>query len=146
MVVSPRVARTLALTIALAALALVVAMAGSAGATTKNGITPLAPKGGTSVPARKAVVFRMRVNGPGAVFVHVCKSKHKDKTGVICHKAAIGQAKKRHGAWEYKQKFFDFDAYWLNNPGRYFWQAYRIECTGSSDCNQEGPVVKFRVK
>ena len=49
MLSSSRVARTLA-TCALMALTLT----GSAAAATKNGITPLGPKAGTSVPAGKA--------------------------------------------------------------------------------------------
>ena len=143
MLSSSRVARTLALT-AFTALAL----AGPAAAATKNGITPLAPKAGTSVPAGKAATFRMRVDDPGAgVFMHVCKSAKKDKEGMICKKATILQAKKRNGVFQAKQKFFDFPAFWLNNPGTYYWQAYRIECrSGSSDCKQEGPVVRFKVK
>ena len=140
-----RVARTLALTAApLAALAL----AGPAAAATRNGITPLAPKAGTSVPSGKSLTFRMRVNDPGAgVFMHVCKSKRRDKEGMICKKPTILQAKKRKGAFEAKQRFFDFAEFWLNRPGTYYWQAYRIECTsGSSDCKQEGPVVRFKVR
>ena len=143
MLSSSRVARTLALT-AFTALAL----AGPASAVTKNGITPLAPKAGTSVPAGKAATFRMRVKNPGAgVFMHVCKSKKKDKEGMICKKATILQAKKKKGVFQAKQTFYDFPAFWLNNPGTYYWQAYRIECrSGSSDCKQEGPVVRFKVK
>ena len=138
-----RVARTLATTALVA-----FAITAPASAATKNGITPLAPKAGTSVPAGKAATFRMRVADPGAgVFVHVCKSSKRDKQGMICKKATILQAKKRKGAWEAKQTFFDFPAFWLNNPGTYYWQAYRIECrSGSSDCKQEGPVVRFKVK
>ena len=142
MLSSSRVARTLAIC-AITALAL----AAPASAATKNGITPLAPKAGTSVPAGKAATFRMRVKNPGAgVFMHVCKSKKKDKDGMICKKATILQAKKRKGVFVAKQTFFDFPAFWLNNPGTYYWQAYRIECSsGSSDCKQEGPVVRFKV-
>jgi hypothetical protein len=142
MLSSSRVARTLALT-AFTALAL----AGPAAAATKNGITPLAPKAGTSVPSGKAASFRMRVSDPGAgVFMHVCKSSKKDKEGMICKKATILQAKKRKGVFVAKQTFYDFPAFWLNNPGTYYWQAYRIECrSGSSDCKQEGPVVRFKV-
>ena len=72
----------------------------------------------------------MRANGPGQVWVHVCKSKTKDKNGVICSKEAIGRAKKKGGVFRYKPQFFDFPAFWLNSPGRYYWQAYRIACDG----------------
>jgi hypothetical protein len=118
----------------------------SASAATKNGVTPLAPKAGKSVPAGKSPTFKVRSTGPGTVWVHVCKSKKKDKNGVICHRASIGQAKKKKGIYVYKPQFFDFPAFWLNSPGRYYWQAHRISCDGtSSDCRQEGPIVRFRV-
>ena len=143
MLSSSRVARTLAISAFLA-----LTLTGTAAAATKNGITPHAPKAGTSIPAAKAVTFRMRVAHPGTgVVVSVCKSSKKDKEGVICRKATFLQAKKRNGVFQAKQKFYDFPAFWLNNPGTYYWQAYRIECTGSSsDCKQEGPVVRFKVK
>jgi hypothetical protein len=140
MLASSRVARTLALTVALTA-----GLAASASAATKNGITPLAPKAGTSVPAGKSPVFRMRANGPGQVWVHVCKSKRKNADGVICIKESIGRAKKRRGAFEYKPEFFDFPAFWLNSPGTYYWQAHRIACN-ADDCRQEGPIVRFKVR
>lgn len=140
MVVTRRVARTLALTVALS-----LAVAGSASAATKNGIKPLAPKAGTSVPVGKSPVFRMKVKGPGQVWVHVCKSKKKDKEGVICSDESIGRAKKKHGVFQYKPTFYEFPTFWLNSPGPYFWQAFRIDCN-AQDCEQEGPIVRFRVK
>jgi hypothetical protein len=118
----------------------------SASAATKNGITPLAPKAGKSVPAGKRPTFKIRAKGPGQVWVHVCKSKKKDKTGLICTKEAIGRAKKKSGVFKFKAPFFDFPEFWLNSPGTYYWQAHRISCEGNlSDCRQEGPIVKFKV-
>jgi hypothetical protein len=134
-----RVARTLALT---GFTALVLAVPASAA--TKNGITPLAPKAGTSVPSGQSPTFRMRVKGPGQVWVHVCKSKARDTDGVICTDESIGRARKRNGVFRYKPKFFDFPSFWLNSPGTYYWQAHRIACN-ASDCRQEGPIVRFKV-
>ena len=133
------------------ALALLVAgllaTAPAASAATKHGITPLAPKAGKSVPAGKSVTFKMRVKGKGPVYVHVCKNKKKNADGVICFNAAIGQAHKKGGSYRYTSKFADFPAFWLNNPGTYYWQAFRIACEGGdiSDCNQESPIVRFKV-
>ena len=118
----------------------------SAAAATKHGITPLAPKAATSVPAGQSPTFKMRVKGKGQVYVHVCKSKKKVKDGKICHKADIGRARKKSGTFRYKPTFYDFPAFWLNSPGTYYWQAFRIQCEGNlSDCYQEGPIVKFSV-
>ena len=38
----------------------------------------------------------------------------------------------------------DFPGFWLNRPGTYHWQAYRLACVGG-DCRAEGPIVRFRV-
>jgi hypothetical protein len=138
-----RIARTVAPICILVALSL--ATAGSAVAARKNGIKPLAPKAGTSVPVGKSPKFRMKVSGPGQVWVHVCRSKKKDKSGVICSKESIGRAKKKNGVLVYKPTFYDYPGFWLNRPGRYYWQAFRIACN-SQDCEQEGPIVRFRVK
>jgi hypothetical protein len=126
------------------ALLLALAVAVPASAATKNGITPLAPKAGSSVPAGKSPVFRFRSSGSGQRWVHVCKTKKKNSDGVICFKASIGQAKKKKGVYEYKPEFFDFPEFWLNTPGTYYWQAHRIDCN-ANDCRQEGPIVKFKV-
>jgi hypothetical protein len=133
------------LTIALLVAGL-LAVPATASAATKHGITPLAPKAGKSVPAGKSPTFKLRAKGPGQVWVHVCKSKHKDSDGLICNTESIGRAHKKGGSFRYKPKFFDFPQFWLNSPGTYYWQAHRISCEGDlSDCRQEGPIVKFKV-
>ena len=132
----------------LVVLAGLLALPSAASAATKNGVTPLSPKAGSSIPAGKRPVMKMRIKGSGQVYVHVCKSKKKDSNGVICYDESIGRAKKKGGIFRYKPKFFDFPAFWLNSPGTYYWQAHRIACEGgnTSDCRQEGPIVKFKVR
>jgi hypothetical protein len=135
--------RRLIIPAALAALAL-----SASPALAKNGVTPISPKQGDSVPAGKRPTFKMKITGShSGVFVHVCKSKRKDRDGMICDDEMIGKARKRSGSrYELKAKFFDFPAFWLNNPGTYYWQAYRTSCNASlDDCKAEGAVVKFKV-
>jgi hypothetical protein len=131
------------------ALLLVVAVAVAAPlalAATKNGITPLAPQAGSTVAVGSRPTFKVRVKGPGQVWVQVCKSPRRDKDGVICNKELIAQAHKRGGVFQVKARLFNYPQYWLNSPGTYYWQAHRIFCNGtSSDCLQEGPVVRFKV-
>jgi hypothetical protein len=116
----------------------------------KNGVSPVSPKAGDSVPSGQALTFKMNITGKhNGVFVHVCKSKRKDSEGMICSDEFIGKAKKKSGRrFEAKQKFFDFPEFWLNNPGTYYWQAYRTFCNPGdlSDCKAEGPIVKFKVR
>src|SRR3954452_11167332 len=107
---SPRLLLTLAITALLA-------LAPPALAATKHGITPLAPKAGSSVPAGTSPTFKLRVKGKGQVYVNVCKSKKKDSSGKICPTESIGKAKKKGSSFRYKPKFFDFPEFWLNSPG-----------------------------
>jgi hypothetical protein len=128
--------------------ALAVLLLPAPAALAKNGVKPISPKKGDTVPAGQAVTFKMNITGPhNGVFVHVCKSKRKDKDGMICTDEVIGRAKKKAGSrFEYKQKLFDFPEYWLNQPGTYYWQAYRTHCNAAiTDCKAEGPIVKFKV-
>ena len=121
----------------------------AASAATKNGITPTSPKAGKSDPGRQAPDHEGAASrAPGQVYVHVCKSKKKDSDGVICHQGGDrARPRRRAASSAYKPQFFDFPAFWLNSPGTYYWQAHRIACEGgdTSDCRQEGPIVKFRV-
>src|SRR5262245_14478627 len=111
-----------------------------------SGITPLSPRSGATVPVGESPTFKMRVKGSGTVWVHVCKSRKKNRDGVICNKESIGQARKRGGVYSYKPQFFNFDEFWLNTPGTYYWQAFRIHCeTGQSDCRQESAITRFKV-
>jgi hypothetical protein len=129
-----------------AALAIVAVSAAPAFAL--NGVTPISPKRGDTVPVGKSPTFKMKVVGDHTgVFVHVCKSKRKDDDGMICNDELIGKAKKKRGTrYQLKPRFFDFPEFWLNSPGTYYWQAYRTACdAGLDDCKAEGPVVRFKV-
>src|SRR3954447_320631 len=116
-------------------------------AASKHGITPRSPRAGSTVRVGGTPTVRGKVKGKGPIYVQVCASKRKDKEGVICHKADIGQAKKKGKRFNYTPTFFDYPAFWLNSPGTYYWQAYRIACEHGNirDCRQEGPIVKFKV-
>jgi hypothetical protein len=131
--------------VALAAAVALLCPATAAGAT-KNGIKPLAPKRGSTVAAGESPTFRLRVKGPGSVWIHVCRSRRQRSDGTICSRESIGQAKRVGKQLRYTPPFFDYEDFWLNRPGVYFWQAHRIDCSGGTkDCRQEGPIVRFSV-
>ena len=137
-----RLSRT-ALLIVLAALALAV----PALASTLHGMTPLTPKAGAIVAQGKSPTFKAKVRGNGSVWFYVCKSKKRNKVGLICSSEMIEKARKISAfRYQVKPKFYDYPGFWLNKPGTYYWQAHRIQCeNGTTDCSQEGPVVKFKV-
>ena len=128
--------------------ALAVAVPAVAAAATKNGITPLSPKAGATVKLRTPPTFKVRSRGEGTVWVAVSTSAKRNREGVIKSNSDtfFGQARKKGGAYQVKAKFFDYPRFWLNRPGTYYWQAYRIDCTGNlKDCKKEGPVVRIKV-
>ena len=134
--------RLLVLVIALTALCSSVALAA-----TKHGITPKTPKKGATVDAGSRPTFKGRFKGPGQIYVYVSKSKKTDKDGLIGKDAMIQKARKSGKTFKTKAKFFDYPKFWLNSPGTYYWQAHRIECgEDGADCQQEGPIVKFKVR
>jgi len=129
-----------------AGLATVAAVAVAA---TRNGVTPVAPDAGATVPAGKSPTFSLRARGGGKVFVRVCRSKAKRRDGLICAQESVGQAKRGEGGlYRYRPRFHDFPGFWLNRPGTYYWQAHRIKCVKrrTTDCRQEGPVSELRVE
>lgn len=125
-----------------------VALAGAvpALAASKNGITPVSPKKGATVPVNTRPTFKVRVSGPGTVWIHVCKSKKVLRDGLICNKELIRQMKRKGGSASVKPTMFNFPGFWLKTPGTYYWQVHRIYCSvGNADCHLEGPTVKFKI-
>src|SRR3954451_16464932 len=105
---------------------------------------PVSPKNGASLPVGKTPTFKVRSTGKGTVWVHVSKSKRRDREGVIGNDALIQQAKRKRGSlFVAKPKFFDYPGFWANTKRKWYWQSYRISCgeeARSSDCKVEGPV------
>ncbi len=117
-------------------------------AATRNGVTPVSPQAGETVPKGEPPTFAVRARGGGEVFVRVCRSKAKRRDGLICAAESVGRAKRGEGGlYRYRPRFHDFPGFWLNRPGTYYWQAHRIRCERrrTKDCRQEGPVTELRV-
>lgn len=139
--------RPLLITVLLVALA--GAFAALAIAATRNGVTPISPQEGDTVPRGKAPTFSARARGGGEVYVHVCRSKATRSDGLICSREAVGRARRGAGGLHrYRPRTYDYPEHWLNTPGVYYWQAHRIRCERrrTKDCRQEGPVSSLRVR
>ena len=114
---------------------------------TSGGITPLTPPPGAQVAAGSRPMFAGRAKGPGSVWIHVSTSRKVGHAGVIPADAMLERARREQHAFRLKAPFFDYPDFWLNTPGRYFWQAYRIvpPCETNAQCYRPGPVVRFEV-
>ena len=151
--------RVLALAVALAVTALCVSAAAAA-IPAKNGIRLLSPKSGADVPtviaSGKVPTFKARVRGHGHVWFTVCRSKKRAADGQLCRGKADdldtgkkGKKTKRGRYYSFKPDVYTFPSYYLNTPGTYYWQVFRISCRdihGRLDCPQESKLGKFVVK
>ena len=118
-------------------------------AATKSGITPVAPKAGKAVKTGTRPVFKVRSRGKGPVWVAVSKSAKRNADGVITSSddTFFKRMRKSGGLFQARATYFDYPEFWLNAPGTYYWQAFRIDCKGDlDDCKREGPVVKITVR
>jgi hypothetical protein len=111
---------------------------------------PLSPKRDATVPKRTPITFKVRDSffpGPGrTVWVIVSRSKKVRKDGTLRTHADFGRATRvRRGSktFRYKAKFFDFPAFYMNQPGKYYWQPYRIDCRVQADCRVQGRIRTF---
>jgi hypothetical protein len=111
---------------------------------------PVSPARNATVPKRTPITFTVRDSffpGPGrTVWVIVSDSKRVRKDGTLRKHLDFGQARRvRRGSrtFRYKAKFFDFPAFYMNRPGKYYWQPYRIDCRHQSDCRVQGRIRTF---
>ena len=108
--------------------------------------TLLTPAEGATVSAGTPIAFRIQTHPDEthSLWLRVSKSPAMDAEGVIGTDAEIETFTAVPGApgiYEAAPQYFSYSGFWMNTPGVYYWQAYRIHCTtGSSDCRIESPV------
>jgi len=130
----------IATTLALATSGTIAAAAGAP--------TPLAPENGKAFTAGTAFTFKVRSSPSGAVFLKVSKSKRKNSKGTLRTEVYFRKmGRKARGIHTKKTESYPaLRDYFLNRPGTYYWQAYRIDCAAQSDCEVEGRIRSFRIR
>jgi hypothetical protein len=113
--------------------------------------TPVSPSEGKALRVGVPFTFKARMfpDVPGAsVFFKVSKSQATDADGTLLNDIYFREMT-RHGSLYTKkvERYASLSDHFLNRPGRYYWQAYTIDCSdGTDDCNVEGPIYSFRIK
>lgn len=118
-------------------------------ATAAGGPSPLAPSNGKTLAKGVAFTFKVRSRESGSVFLKVSKSKRKNSKGTLRTDVYFRKMGKQKGTTVYTKKTERYPAlssYFLNKPGRYYWQAYRIDCAAQADCEVEGAIRSFRIR
>jgi hypothetical protein len=119
----------------------------TATAATSGGPKPLAPTDGKALTAGRPFTFKVRDATPGSVFIKVSRSRKTKKDGTLRTEEWFRKMAKNGSVHTKKTDVYDeLDDYFLNRPGTYYWQAYRIDCAAQEDCNVEGPIRRFRIR
>jgi len=131
--------------VAALAVALALGVPTTAAAQDDAAPTLLSPADGASVVAGSSLSFRIQTF-PGethSLWLHVSRSPATGADGLIASDVEIEpfSPTSQAGLFEAVPTFFDYEGFWMNTPGTYYWQAHRIHCTsGSADCRVESPV------
>jgi hypothetical protein len=114
--------------------------------------TNVAPTSGKSITHGVPFTFKVHLDesstGSG-VFLKVSKSKKVSDDGTLANDIYFRSMKQGSGGmWTKKvEKYAALTTHFLNRKGRYYWQAYVIDCSeGTDDCNIEGKIGSFRIK
>lgn len=111
----------------------------------------VAPKQGKSIKQGTQITFKVRSSKAGTVILEVSKSRRTGADGTIAGDEYLRKmVAKGKGLYSKKADAYpDWQAYFLNKPGTYYWQAHRINCKdahSNKDCAIEGPVRKLVVR
>jgi hypothetical protein len=133
--------------------ATVLLVAGASAAAQDAGTPPtlLEPTVGAVVTTGTRLVFRI-ATFPGDetryLWLYVSRSPNAvNACGTIAHDAEIEPfvATSDGSVYEATPTFFDYSGFWMNTPGTYYWQAYRIHYGGGADGCIESEVRSFQI-
>lgn len=109
--------------------------------------TSLEPVDGAGLPTRSAPIFRVQTQpGEPSLWLHISRSPTTDAKGVIgsdAHLDTFRASPLGADVYEVQPIFYDHPGFWMNEPGTYYWQAYRISYANGADGAIEGPVRSF---
>ena len=114
--------------------------------------TNVAPTSGKSTKRGVPFTFKVHLdeNSTGSgVFLNVSKSKKVKDDGTLANSIYFRSMKQgSNGQWTKKvERYKALTSHFLNRKGKYYWQAYVIDCSeGTDDCNIEGKIGTFTIK
>lgn len=113
----------------------------------------LAPGNGKVLARGSTPTFKLRDTHPYArrysIFMIVSPGKRTNRYGELKRNADIGtfarmNRKGKYG-FTYKTPSYSFDRWFMNRPGKYYWQAFHIDCRVRG-CHVLSKIRSFRVR
>ncbi len=128
-----------------------LALASPAVAQTPIAPSPAFPIAGKTLPRGVPFTFKVGVDpesSPSGVFLKVSKSKKVGDDGTLANDIYFRSMTPKGNFYVKKvERYKALTSHFLNRPGRYYWQAYVVDCSeGTDDCNVEGSITSFRIK
>lgn len=112
----------------------------------------LAPGNGKVLARGSQPTFKVRDTDPNArrytVYMTISRSKKVDRTGDLKQvKPGTFTSMKRKGkfGFVYKPEAFTFPEWFMQSPGKYYWQAYHIDCRVRG-CHVQSRIRSFVVR
>jgi hypothetical protein len=111
----------------------------------------VSPADGATVPAGTRLAFTIRTfagDNPGYLWLLVSRSPQpEDACGTIANEVSIHQFETTADPAVYQARptYFSGPSFWMNKPGTYYWQAYRIHHGDGADGCIESPVRRLVV-
>jgi hypothetical protein len=112
----------------------------------------LEPAAGTSFEAGTPIEFRIQTHAGdevGYLWLHVSTSPAVvDPCGTIGDDVSITDftvSATDPSIYEAKPTYYDYSTFWMNTPGTYYWQAYRIEYHDGADGCIESEIRSFTI-
>jgi hypothetical protein len=111
--------------------------------------TLLTPVSGQTIKAGTSIAFRIRTfAGDDMLWLYVSRSPTiANACGTIAHEVSIWDFSPTAdpAVYEAKPTHYTYASFWMNTPGTYYWQAYRIEHAGGADGCVESAVRSFSI-
>jgi hypothetical protein len=109
------------------------------------------PSNGKSIKRGVPFTFKAKLDSASegsGVFLKVSTSKKVGSDGTLAKDIYFRAMKQSGGSWAKKvERYAALSDHFLNRPGRYYWQAYSIDCSGGTDdCNIESSIRTFRIR
>ena len=113
----------------------------------------LSPAAGAALPLGGQPTFKLRDAHPNArrygVFLIVSPTRRTNRHGELLRHRRIGtfakMTRRGRAGFAYRAPAYVFDHWFMQRPGRYYWQAFHIDCRVRG-CHVLSRIRSFRVR
>ena len=112
----------------------------------------VAPKPRAVLALDSQPTFKVRDGSAAArrykVWIRISTTKKRTRKGELreTEVGTFAQMKRKGKVHRYTAPDLDFDTWFMDRAGTYYWQAYRIDCAASKSCRVFTKIRSFKVQ